>query len=101
MKKIIKEYSDKVALIYRVEKNLIDYYVDKEFKNTLIFEYMTEKEFIESDKVYERVLGIKCNAEVINLHIIERPILTDEELFQKLFGNVTNSADNVTLSKER
>ena len=92
MKKVIKEYEDGVALIYRVNRNLIDYFYRKEYKNTIILEGMTQEEFIESDKVYEKIIGNKCETEVISVRVIERQDLTDEELFQKLFGNVTNSA---------
>lgn len=92
MKKVIKEYGDGVALIYRVNRNLIDYFYRKEYKNTIILEGMTQEEFIESDKVYEKIIGNKCETEVISVRVIERQDLTDEELFQKLFGNVTNSA---------
>lgn len=92
MKKVIKEYGDGVALIYRVERNLIDYFYRKEYKNTIILEGMTQEEFIESDKVYEKIIGNKCETEVISVRFIERQDLTDEELFERLFGNVTNSA---------
>ena len=91
MKKIIKEYGDGVALIYRVERNLIDYFYRKEYKNTIILEGMTQEEFIESDKVYEKIIGNKCETEVISVRFIERQDLTDEEIFERLFGNVTKT----------
>ena len=86
MKKVIKEYDNGVTLLYRVNRGLIDYFVQKEFKNTVIIEGMTQEEFIDSNEVYEKIVGTKCDAEVTKVQVIDRNEMTDEELYQRLFG---------------
>ena len=86
MKKVIKEYSNGVTLILRIDRGLIDYFVDKEYKNTVIIEGISQEEFIDSNEVYEKIVGSKCESEVIKVQVIDRREMTDEELYQKLFG---------------
>ena len=67
MLKIYKKYENGVDLIFHVERHKVDYFVDKEYKNTLELEDLDERNFIESDWVYKRIVGypVKCEVKEI------------------------------------